>query len=110
MDLVSYYVNAALPVTGGVVLVILSVVLTLIGGLIPSRKAAKQIGRHTVYLINIRVRWGCNDIRSCHRQRSLTECAVFIAGISPVVHRCPRPLCREYREVARELIARGIVA
>ena len=35
-------VNAALPVTGGVVLVILSVVLTLIGGLIPSRKAAKQ--------------------------------------------------------------------
>ena len=34
--------NAALPVTGGVVLVILSVVLTLIGGLIPSRKAAKQ--------------------------------------------------------------------
>ena len=35
-------VNAALPVIGGVVLVILSVVLTLIGGLIPSRKAAKQ--------------------------------------------------------------------
>ena len=35
-------VNASLPVTGGVVLVILSVVLTLIGGLIPSRKAAKQ--------------------------------------------------------------------
>ena len=35
-------VNAALPVTGGVVLVILSVVLTLIGGLIPSRKVAKQ--------------------------------------------------------------------
>ena len=35
-------VNAALPVTGGVVLVILSVVLTLIGGLIPSRKAANQ--------------------------------------------------------------------
>ena len=28
--------------TGGVVLVILSVVLTLIGGLIPSRKVAKQ--------------------------------------------------------------------
>ncbi|EPE38705.1 hypothetical protein I118_1393 [Bifidobacterium longum D2957] len=26
----------------------------------------------------------------------MTECAVFIAGISPVVHRCPRPLCREY--------------
>ena len=35
-------VNAALPVSGGVALVILSVVLTLIGGLIPSRKAAKQ--------------------------------------------------------------------
>ena len=35
-------VNAALPASGGVALVILSVVLTLIGGLIPSRKAAKQ--------------------------------------------------------------------
>ena len=35
-------VNAALPVSGGVALVVLSVVLTLIGGLIPSRKAAKQ--------------------------------------------------------------------
>ena len=40
-------VNAALPVsTGRVVLVILSVVLTLIGGLIPSRKAAKQDPGH----------------------------------------------------------------
>ena len=35
-------VNAALPASGGVALVILSVILTLIGGLIPSRKAAKQ--------------------------------------------------------------------
>lgn len=35
-------VNAALPASGGIALVILSVVLTLIGGLIPSRKAAKQ--------------------------------------------------------------------
>ncbi|BDR54337.1 ABC transporter [Bombiscardovia apis] len=35
-------VNAVLPVNGAVILVILSVVLTLIGGLIPSRKAAKQ--------------------------------------------------------------------
>ncbi|MEK0307347.1 ABC transporter ATP-binding protein/permease [Bifidobacterium favimelis] len=35
-------VNAFLPVRGAVALVILSVVLTLIGGLIPSRTAAKQ--------------------------------------------------------------------
>lgn len=35
-------VNAALPVSGAVVLVILSVILTLIGGLIPSKKAAKS--------------------------------------------------------------------
>ncbi|MBR4514093.1 MAG: ABC transporter ATP-binding protein/permease [Lachnospiraceae bacterium] len=35
-------VNAALPVTGAVILVALSVVLTLIGGIIPSRKAAKS--------------------------------------------------------------------
>lgn len=35
-------VNAYLPVENAVVLVILSVILTLIGGLIPSKKAAKQ--------------------------------------------------------------------
>ena len=35
-------VNVALPVAGAVILVVLSMVLTLIGGLIPSRKAAKQ--------------------------------------------------------------------
>lgn len=35
-------VSAALPVIGGVVLVILSVVLTLIGNLIPSCEVAKQ--------------------------------------------------------------------
>ncbi|MBW3087699.1 ABC transporter ATP-binding protein/permease [Bifidobacterium sp. 82T24] len=35
-------VNAVLPVGGGVILVVLSVVLTLIGGLIPSKKAARQ--------------------------------------------------------------------
>ncbi|OZG67527.1 ABC transporter ATP-binding protein/permease [Bifidobacterium eulemuris] len=35
-------VNAALSPVAGVVLVVLSVVLTLIGGIIPSRKAAKQ--------------------------------------------------------------------
>ena len=34
--------HAALPVAGAVILVVLSMVLTLIGGLIPSRKAAKQ--------------------------------------------------------------------
>ena len=35
-------ITAVLPFTGGTILVILSVILTLIGGLIPSRKAAKQ--------------------------------------------------------------------
>ena len=35
-------INAVLPVEGATVLVILSVVLTLIGGLIPSRQAAKK--------------------------------------------------------------------
>lgn len=35
-------INAALPAVGGVVLIILSTVLTLIGGIIPSRKAAKE--------------------------------------------------------------------
>ena len=35
-------VNAILPVTGAIILVVLSVVLTLIGGFIPSKKAAKQ--------------------------------------------------------------------
>ena len=35
-------INAKLPVTGAVILVILSMVLTLIGGLIPSRQAAKK--------------------------------------------------------------------
>ena len=35
-------ITAVLPVVGGIVLVILSTVLTLIGGLIPSSKAAKQ--------------------------------------------------------------------
>lgn len=35
-------VNAVLPVTGAVILVTLSVLLTFIGGLIPSRKAAQE--------------------------------------------------------------------
>ncbi len=35
-------INAVLPVIGGTVLVILSVILTLIGGLIPSKQAAKK--------------------------------------------------------------------
>ncbi len=35
-------VSAALPVGGAVILIILSMVLTLIGGLIPSKKAAKK--------------------------------------------------------------------
>ena len=35
-------INAVLPVVPAIVLIILSVLLTLIGGLIPSRKAAKS--------------------------------------------------------------------
>ena len=35
-------VSAALPLAGGVVLIVLSVILTLIGGLIPSKKAAQE--------------------------------------------------------------------
>ena len=35
-------VNAILPTTGAIILIVLSVVLTLIGGLIPSKKAAKK--------------------------------------------------------------------
>ena len=35
-------INASLPPVAGIVLVILSTVLTLIGGIIPSRKAAKE--------------------------------------------------------------------
>ena len=38
----SVTVNAVLPLNGAVILVILSVILTLIGGLIPSKKAAKK--------------------------------------------------------------------
>ena len=38
----NYDVNAVLPAAAGVILVILSVILTLIGGLIPSRKAARK--------------------------------------------------------------------
>lgn len=35
-------VKAALPATAGIVLIALSIILTLIGGIIPSRKAAKE--------------------------------------------------------------------
>ncbi len=35
-------ITAILPLLGGIILVILSTILTLIGGIIPSRKAAKQ--------------------------------------------------------------------
>ena len=35
-------VKASLPAMGGIILIILSVILTLIGGIIPSRKAAKE--------------------------------------------------------------------
>ena len=36
---------------------------------------SKKIGRHIVYLINIRVPRWCSDIRFVHRQRTLAECA-----------------------------------
>ena len=35
-------INAVLPVSGAIILVVLSVILTLIGGLIPSKQAAKK--------------------------------------------------------------------
>lgn len=35
-------INAYLPVGGAVILIVLSVLLTLLGGLIPSKKAAKS--------------------------------------------------------------------
>ena len=35
-------INAVLPIRAAIVLVILSIILTLIGGLIPSRQAAKK--------------------------------------------------------------------
>ena len=38
----NYDINAVLPVEGAIILVVLSVILTLIGGIIPSKKAAKK--------------------------------------------------------------------
>lgn len=38
----NFNINAELPIIGGIVLIILSVILTLIGGLIPSRIASKK--------------------------------------------------------------------
>ena len=35
-------VRAVLPVEAGIILIVLSIILTLIGGIIPSRKAAKE--------------------------------------------------------------------
>ena len=35
-------VNASLPPVAGIVLIILSVILTLLGGIVPSKKAAKE--------------------------------------------------------------------
>lgn len=35
-------INAILPINAGVILILLSVILTLIGGILPSRKAAKE--------------------------------------------------------------------
>ncbi|WP_270406606.1 hypothetical protein, partial [Catenibacterium mitsuokai] len=35
-------INAILPVSGAIILILLSIGLTLLGGLIPSRKAAKE--------------------------------------------------------------------
>ncbi len=38
----NYDINAILPITGATLLVVLSIVLTIIGGLIPAKKASKQ--------------------------------------------------------------------
>ena len=38
----NYYINAVLPITGATLLVVLSILLTIIGGLIPAKKASKQ--------------------------------------------------------------------
>ena len=38
----NYDINAILPITGAILLVILSIILTVIGGLIPAKKASKQ--------------------------------------------------------------------
>ncbi len=38
----NYDINAVLPITGAILLIILSVILTIIGGLIPAKKASKQ--------------------------------------------------------------------
>lgn len=37
-----YNIRASLPMLSGIILIILSTILTLIGGIIPSRKAAKE--------------------------------------------------------------------
>ncbi len=34
--------NACLPPVAGIVLIVLSVILTLLGGIVPSKKAAKE--------------------------------------------------------------------
>ena len=47
---------------------------------------SKQIGRHTVYLINIHVPGWCNDMRFVHGQRALTECAVLPVVATPICH------------------------
>ena len=38
----NYAINAKLPIAGALILIILSVFLTLIGGILPSKKAAKE--------------------------------------------------------------------
>ena len=38
----NYDINAILPISGAILLVILSIILTIIGGLIPAKKASKQ--------------------------------------------------------------------
>ena len=38
----NYNVNAYLPFTAALILIVLSIILTLIGGIIPSKKAAKS--------------------------------------------------------------------
>lgn len=38
----NHNMNAALPPVGGIILIVLSIILTLIGGIIPSKKAARE--------------------------------------------------------------------
>ena len=63
-------INAILPAVPAVILVALSVVLTLIGGLIPSRKAAKS---DPVAALKVRVEKGKKESANEENRRDLSE-------------------------------------